>query len=1021
MRRLVLAAALLVFASAPEAQTADLLISEYVEGSGLNKAIEVYNGTGAAVDLGAGGYELEFYFNGSGTAGTTIALSGTVASGGVHVVAASGASAGLLASADQAVNASFFNGDDAVVLRGASGVVDVIGQVGVDPGSAWGSGSLSTQNNTLRRREGVCTPDADPSDDFDPGASYEGAGQDVFDGLGSFAGACGSTPPPPPPPPGGPIAFTSALPSQFVAAGAAVAFDYDVDVTGATFTLVEGPAGATLDAASGAFSWSGSAAPGVYPIRVRAASGSDTATVLAVLGVRGTLFPGESGATLRASLRGAFAPAQTLGYNTARDTMYAVIDRAPNGDVVGVYSGFTVNLIDGVSPRSYLINRGINAEHTWPQSQGAGSEPARSDIHNLFPSRVQVNSERGSKPFAEIPDAQTARWYRDATQQTAVPATEIDAWSEATSGAFEPREVHKGNAARASAYFYAVYESSASEPFLLQQRDAFVAWDAADPADVAELVRTYEISRRQGNVNPFVLDPTLVARALGAALPLSTTLTGGEGFRALAHPGGGSVDDLLGPVYTGGFTGSDAPGAPCTVFAYSEGSGSFAGGYTCVTDAADAIARGSAVFAYVYDDQAPAPIDTAFPKTLSASGVGASAPFSDFAITYTDVAGTPAYQKGWNLLGNPLAGGADWDLVQTSGGLTETVYVYDPNYLGGDYRSWTRGIAGSGDLADGVIPAFQGFFVKAVAAGAGLTLPQAAAVPDPGVYGKTGPPEASGEALPGARALRLALSARTPGGERPVSAAFVAVSPLAALGADALDAPRLAPGAWPRTVLSTEAAGEPLLLNALPSEASGEIEVPLVVAAEGHAAGPLQLVLRWSGALPAGWSAALVDREAGATVPLREGEAYGFALAVAEAEGKARPAALGFGRAPVAPEASGAKRATVGDSGSRFALRLTPPAVSTDGGAAPLAFEVGAPGPNPTRGALRVPLALPEAGAVSVRVYDALGRLVASEDLARGAGAGEVEVPVSGLAPGAYVVRLETAHGAAGRRFTVLR
>ena len=46
----------------------NLLLSEYVEGSSNNKAIEIFNGTGATVDLAAGGYQLEVYFNGSATA-----------------------------------------------------------------------------------------------------------------------------------------------------------------------------------------------------------------------------------------------------------------------------------------------------------------------------------------------------------------------------------------------------------------------------------------------------------------------------------------------------------------------------------------------------------------------------------------------------------------------------------------------------------------------------------------------------------------------------------------------------------------------------------------------------------------------------------------------------------------------------------------------------------------------------------------------------------------------------------------
>ena len=45
----------------------DLIISEYVEGTSYNKAIELYNGTGKTIDLST--YTLEHYSNGSTTAG----------------------------------------------------------------------------------------------------------------------------------------------------------------------------------------------------------------------------------------------------------------------------------------------------------------------------------------------------------------------------------------------------------------------------------------------------------------------------------------------------------------------------------------------------------------------------------------------------------------------------------------------------------------------------------------------------------------------------------------------------------------------------------------------------------------------------------------------------------------------------------------------------------------------------------------------------------------------------------------
>ena len=140
--------ALLCGATLASAQTTDLLISEYIEGSSNNKALEIYNGTGAAVGLSA--YSIQMFFNGSASAGLTIPLSGTVANGDVFVLAHSSAAAAILTQADQTNGAGWFNGDDAVVLLHNGTVVDVIGQVGADPGTEWGSGLSSTAERRSR-------------------------------------------------------------------------------------------------------------------------------------------------------------------------------------------------------------------------------------------------------------------------------------------------------------------------------------------------------------------------------------------------------------------------------------------------------------------------------------------------------------------------------------------------------------------------------------------------------------------------------------------------------------------------------------------------------------------------------------------------------------------------------------------------------------------------------------------------------------------------------------------------------
>jgi predicted extracellular nuclease len=180
-----------------QAVSTDLFLSEYIEGTSNNKALEIFNGTGSTVDLTGGGYQARMYFNGSQTAGLTINLTGSVAPGDVFVLAHSAADPAILAQADQTNGAGWFNGDDAVALTkgGAAGeLVDVIGQTGFDPGTEWGTGLTSTADNTLRRKSGISAGDTNGSDPFDPATEWDGFATNTFDGLG-FHVSGGDAPP----------------------------------------------------------------------------------------------------------------------------------------------------------------------------------------------------------------------------------------------------------------------------------------------------------------------------------------------------------------------------------------------------------------------------------------------------------------------------------------------------------------------------------------------------------------------------------------------------------------------------------------------------------------------------------------------------------------------------------------------------------------------------------------------------------------------------------------------------------
>ncbi|MEO4005769.1 lamin tail domain-containing protein [Flavobacterium sp. CAU 1735] len=134
----------------------DLFFSEYVEGTSTNKYLEIYNGTGAAVNLSD--YRVRLYSNGSTSASGSandVQLSGTLASGSTVVIRNSGAS--IYSGTATVVASVNFNGNDAVALYKIStnANVDIIGRIGEDPGVAWTSGSLTTLDKTLVRKASV--------------------------------------------------------------------------------------------------------------------------------------------------------------------------------------------------------------------------------------------------------------------------------------------------------------------------------------------------------------------------------------------------------------------------------------------------------------------------------------------------------------------------------------------------------------------------------------------------------------------------------------------------------------------------------------------------------------------------------------------------------------------------------------------------------------------------------------------------------------------------------------------------
>jgi hypothetical protein len=165
-----------------------LFFSEYVEGSSSYKALELLAREASTLS----GCRLVTFSNGAAT-GANIALDGVIAEGKTYVLCSSSLATLIGESCQRATNLTF-NGDDALALECEGTTLDVIGQIGVDPGDAWGSTEATTLNGTLRRKCTATAGDRDGADPFDPALEWTAAGVDAFDGLG--VNECpGSAPP----------------------------------------------------------------------------------------------------------------------------------------------------------------------------------------------------------------------------------------------------------------------------------------------------------------------------------------------------------------------------------------------------------------------------------------------------------------------------------------------------------------------------------------------------------------------------------------------------------------------------------------------------------------------------------------------------------------------------------------------------------------------------------------------------------------------------------------------------------
>ena len=202
-----------------------------------------------------------------------------------------------------------------------------------------------------------------------------------------------------------------------------------------------------------------------------------------------------------------------------------VSDRDPNNsnNVLCVYTQYSMS-----AAGEYNSGNGWSREHVWAKSHGdfGTSTGAGTDVHNLKPADVSINSTRNNRDFDEGGDA-----VSDSSPPSGYDGS-TDCFK--TSTTFEPPDSLKGDIARIIFYMVVRYEgengevdlemvnyadsSPSGEPYHGVQSTLY-SWHVADAVSSFEQNRNDVIYSYQGNRNPFIDYPEYANYLWGGESP----------------------------------------------------------------------------------------------------------------------------------------------------------------------------------------------------------------------------------------------------------------------------------------------------------------------------------------------------------------------------------------------------------------------------------------------------------------------------------------------------------------------
>ncbi len=471
-------------------------------------------------------------------------------------------------------------------------------------------------------------------------------------------------------------------------------------------------------------------------------------------------------------------------------------------------------------------------------------------------------------------------------------------------------------------------------------------------------------------------------------IQLGREISGNTGWRVLGAPLTSTYGDFLDSLFTQGYTGSDsATGSPSVLWYDETYGGTDNQRWRKPSNITDATVPGRGLFVYVfgnipgeaaYSKDLPAILDIAGDEDLGTADV------FDFGVTYTALADT-----GWNLIANPFAATIDWDAAGwTKTNMDNTIYVWDAslNSGNGGYLTW-NGTTGS--LGDGLIKPFQGFWVKANASAPELKL-NVSNKTSGGVFYKVSD-------IPATLVFHAELDTLE-------SLTHLVFKQSASLGKDAFDAYQLeAPSQTRLDFFSAGYDNPELTINTLPSRFGIPLEVALDIRAwlDGS---PIAgaATLRWPQMLnlPEGWILTLFDRETNTSINIQNEDSYSFETHTMGLARPVPPSPIGPGTMPPRLTKTAAK------SDMRFLLRIDPGNAFPD---LPRKYGLDGNYPNPFNPSTHIRLDLPLESAITLKIYDVLGREVAAplEDTTYPAGKHEIIWAANELPSGIYIALVQ--------------